>query len=172
MAKPGLLIALLVAAVLLTGCAHDEEVSIAPLAPAAGRVDPGLGPGTRALSSGPGYKGSPSWRPGRGQDRVHGRRLRGGQADDLGRAEALDHEGFRRQRHRVDLGRYPDDTRRGVPLRDRGGHQFPVQGDDAEGRFAGAGEGRRREYSAMSPGPEGGGLIFALDRGTSESSSR
>jgi Tol biopolymer transport system component len=56
---------LLVAAVLVAGCAHpDEEVSIAPLAPAAGRVDPGLGPGTRALSSGPGYKGSPSWSPG------------------------------------------------------------------------------------------------------------
>jgi len=58
-----------VAAVLIAGCAHssDEEVSIAPLAPAAGRVDPGLGPGTRALSSGPGYKGSPSWSPGGGR---------------------------------------------------------------------------------------------------------
>src|SRR3712207_5276728 len=54
-----------VAAVFLAGCAHaDEEVSIAPLVPAAGRVDPGLGPGTQALSSGPGYKGSPSWNPG------------------------------------------------------------------------------------------------------------
>src|ERR671938_14305 len=55
-----------VAAVLAAGCAHrsDEEVSITPLAPAAGRVDPGLGPGTRALSSGPGYKASPSWSPG------------------------------------------------------------------------------------------------------------
>jgi hypothetical protein len=54
-----------VAAVFVAGCAHaDEEVSIAPLVPAAGRVDPGLGPGTQALSSGPGYKGSPSWSPG------------------------------------------------------------------------------------------------------------
>src|SRR5919112_4570288 len=54
-----------VAAVFVAGCAHaDREVSIAPLVPAAGRVDPGLGPGTRALSSGPGYKGSPSWSPG------------------------------------------------------------------------------------------------------------
>src|SRR5215208_4530810 len=51
-----------VAAVIVAGCAH-KEVSIAPLVPAAGRVDPGLGPGTRALSSGPGYKGSPSWNP-------------------------------------------------------------------------------------------------------------
>src|SRR5688500_4141219 len=54
-----------VAAVFVAACAHaDKEVSIAPLVPAAGRVDPGLGPGTRALSSGPGYKGSPSWSPG------------------------------------------------------------------------------------------------------------
>jgi TolB protein len=63
MAKPGLLVALLAAVVLMAGCAHAEESPIAPLAPAAGRVDPGLGPGTRALSSGPGYKGSPSWNP-------------------------------------------------------------------------------------------------------------
>jgi Tol biopolymer transport system component len=53
-----------VAAIFVAGCTHaEEEVSIAPLVPAAGRVDPGLGPGTRALSSGPGYKGSPSWSP-------------------------------------------------------------------------------------------------------------
>jgi|SRR5829696_2134788 len=54
-----------VATVFAVGCAPaHEEASIAPLAPMAGRVDPGLGPGTRALSSGPGYKGSPSWSPG------------------------------------------------------------------------------------------------------------
>jgi Tol biopolymer transport system component len=54
-----------VAVVFVAGCAHThKEVSIAPLVPATGRVDPGLGPGTRALSSGPGYKGSPSWSPG------------------------------------------------------------------------------------------------------------
>src|SRR5215203_4264657 len=53
-----------VVAVFVVGCAHaDKEVSIAPLVPAAGRVDLGLGEGTRALSSGPGYKGSPSWSP-------------------------------------------------------------------------------------------------------------
>jgi Tol biopolymer transport system component len=55
---------LAVAAVFVAGCTHaEEEVSIAPLVPAAGRLDPGLGPETRALSSGPGYKGSPSWSP-------------------------------------------------------------------------------------------------------------
>src|SRR5215207_3631920 len=60
--------AVVLIAAVLVGCAHtDEEVSIEPLAPAAGRVDPGLGPGTRALSSGPGYKGSPSWSPGGGR---------------------------------------------------------------------------------------------------------
>jgi TolB protein len=60
-----LVAALSVAAVFVAGCAQaDKEVAIAPLVPAAGRVDPGLGPGTRALSSGPGYKGSPSWSPG------------------------------------------------------------------------------------------------------------
>jgi Tol biopolymer transport system component len=60
---------LLIAAILaVVGCAHPgEEASIAPLDPAAGRIDPGLGPGTRALSSGPGYKGSPSWSPGGGR---------------------------------------------------------------------------------------------------------
>ena len=62
MAKQGLLVVFLAAA-LLTGCTHAEESSIAPLTPTAGRVDPGLGPNTRALSSGPGYKGSPSWSP-------------------------------------------------------------------------------------------------------------
>lgn len=56
----------LAAAVLLvSGCArsHEATIPIKPLAPAAGRVDPGLGPATRALSFGPGYKGSPSWSP-------------------------------------------------------------------------------------------------------------
>ena len=53
-----------IAAILAWGCAHSsEEDSIAPLAPASGRVDPGLGPGAQALSSGPGYKSSPSWSP-------------------------------------------------------------------------------------------------------------
>ncbi|MCA1687294.1 MAG: hypothetical protein LC714_01535 [Actinobacteria bacterium] len=58
--------ALLAAAVVLVfaGCMHaDEEVSIPPLSAAEGRADPGLGPGTHPLSSGPGYKGSPGWSP-------------------------------------------------------------------------------------------------------------
>ena len=64
MAKPALLLVLLLTtAVFLTGCPGEEETPIPPLAPTAGRVDPGLGPGTSALSSGPGYKGSPGWDP-------------------------------------------------------------------------------------------------------------
>ena len=58
--------ALLLAAIVLVvaGCMHpDEEISIQPLPAAEGRSDPGLGPGTRPLSFGPGYKGSPSWSP-------------------------------------------------------------------------------------------------------------
>jgi Tol biopolymer transport system component len=48
----------------VAGCMHpDEEISIQPLPAVEGRTDPGLGPGTRPLSSGPGYKGSPSWSP-------------------------------------------------------------------------------------------------------------
>ena len=58
--------AALLAAVILVfaGCMQeDEEMSIPPLSAAEGRADASLGPGTRALSSGPGYKASPSWSP-------------------------------------------------------------------------------------------------------------
>ena len=57
--------ALLAAVVLVfAGCMHgDEEMSIPPLSDAGGHADPGLGPGMHPLSSGPGYKGSPSWSP-------------------------------------------------------------------------------------------------------------
>lgn len=47
-----------------TGCMHpQEEVSIPPIPSVEGRSDPGLGPGAQPISSGPGYKGSPSWGP-------------------------------------------------------------------------------------------------------------
>ena len=57
--------ALLVAVVLpFAGCMRaDEEVSIPPLSATEGGTDSGLGSGTHPLSSGPGYKGSPSWSP-------------------------------------------------------------------------------------------------------------
>ena len=54
----------MLAAVLLAGCMPaDEERPISPLSAAGGHAGPGLGPGTHPLSSGPGYKGSPSWSP-------------------------------------------------------------------------------------------------------------
>ena len=53
---------------LLAGCTHPAEEVLQPLPPTEGRVNPGLGPEARPLSSGPGYKGSPSWSP--GGDRV------------------------------------------------------------------------------------------------------
>ena len=57
--------ALLAATVLLAiGCMYREpETSIPPLSDAGERIDPGLGPEAQPLSSGPGYKGSPSWSP-------------------------------------------------------------------------------------------------------------
>lgn len=46
------------------GCAgQDEVVTISPEPAGRDRADLGLGPGVRALSSGPGEKGSPSWSP-------------------------------------------------------------------------------------------------------------
>ena len=57
---------LLAATVLLVvGCLHhpDQGTSIPPLPAAGEQVNPGLGPEAQPLSSGPGYKGSPSWSP-------------------------------------------------------------------------------------------------------------
>ena len=46
------------------GCLHpSQETSIPPLPAAGGGVNPGLGAEAQPLSSGPGYKGSPSWSP-------------------------------------------------------------------------------------------------------------
>ena len=62
----GLKCAVLLAATvfLAIGCMRpDQETSIPPLSAAGERVDPGLGPEAQPLSSGPGYKGSPSWSP-------------------------------------------------------------------------------------------------------------
>jgi TolB protein len=48
----------------LTGCGQPaSEGPIPPLPPAEGRINPGLGPDARPISTGPGYKGSPSWSP-------------------------------------------------------------------------------------------------------------
>src|SRR3712207_5625936 len=58
--------ALLAATVLLVaGCLHhpDRGTPIPPLPAAGEQVDPGLGSEAQPLSSGPGFKGSPSWSP-------------------------------------------------------------------------------------------------------------
>ena len=63
--RPLLRAALLTAIVAAAaGCAHDDELSIPPLPATEGHVNPGLGAEARPLSSGPGYKGAPSWAPG------------------------------------------------------------------------------------------------------------
>ena len=52
----------LVALAPLAGCTHPrEESSIPPIPSVEDRSNPGLGPGAQPISSGPGYKGSPSW---------------------------------------------------------------------------------------------------------------
>ena len=56
--------AVLLAALFLAGCMPaDEERPISPLSAAERHAGPSLGAGTHPLSSGPGYKGSPSWSP-------------------------------------------------------------------------------------------------------------
>jgi Tol biopolymer transport system component len=161
---------LLIATVLVAGCFHsDEEVSIEPLAPAAGRVDPGLGPGTRALSSGPGYKGSPSWNP--DGDRI-AFTVDGYVVDkptgtgDLRRWTTKDFVA-------EDTEWISDDT-----LTMLGATSVSSSGTEGTSRSvyrASAGkdslelEKVARGVLAMSPGPDREGLILALGNGTYES---
>ncbi|AHY45937.1 WD40-like Beta Propeller Repeat [Rubrobacter radiotolerans] len=58
---PALVVALL--ALLLFGCTHGDGIPLDPLPTGSGRTELRLGDGTRALSSGPGYKASPAWSP-------------------------------------------------------------------------------------------------------------
>ncbi|MBA2534548.1 MAG: PD40 domain-containing protein [Rubrobacter sp.] len=171
-ARPAKLFAVLKFLVVLTifpmGCFHtDEEGSIAPLAPAAGRVDPGLGPGTRALSSGPGYKGSPSWSPGGGRIAFT---VDGSVVD-----KPTDSGGLRRWTTRdfvardtewtsddtlAMLGAAPASPSRGEPRSSL--YRAHTGGDSLKL------EKIARGVLAMSPDPDGEGLIFAFDRGAYE----
>jgi Tol biopolymer transport system component len=155
-----------VAAVFVAGCAHaDKEVSIAPLVPAAGRVDPGLGPGTRALSSGPGYKGSPSWSP--GGDRI------AFTVDGYVVDRPTDSEDVRQWTTRdfvaedtewisedtlMILGAVPPSGTEHTPS-----SLYRARADEASLEL----EKIEKEVSAFGPGR--GGLIFALGRGDFES---
>jgi Tol biopolymer transport system component len=155
-----------VAAVFVVGCAHaDKEVSIAPLVPAAGRVDPGLGPGTRALSSGPGYKGSPSWGP--GGDRI-AFTVDGYVVDRPTDSEALRHW-TTRDFIAEDIEWISEDTLMILGAASPSGTEetpsslYRARADEDSLEL----ESIEKEVSAISPGR--GGLIFALGRGAFES---
>jgi Tol biopolymer transport system component len=156
---------LLVAAVFVAGCAHaDNEVYIAPLVPAAGRVDPGLGPKTRALSSGPGYKGSPSWSP--GGDRI-AFTVDGYVVDRPTASEDLRHW-TTRDFIAEDTEWISEDTLMILGAPPSGTEETPsslyrARADEDSLEL----EKVEKEVSAIGPGR--GGLIFALGRGAFES---
>jgi len=145
------------------GCAHEEEVRIAPLAPAAGRVDPGLGPGTRALSSGPGYKGSPSWNP-------DGSRISftvDGYVVDRPTASEEPRRRTTRDFVATDAEWTSDDTlmilgAASKPGADNSLYRANADGDSLELQSV------AKSVLAMSPGEQG--LTFAMKSGTHESS--
>ena len=148
--------------VLLVGCAHtDEETPIAPLAPAAERVDPGLGPGTRAFSSGPGYKGSPSWSP--DGDRI------AFTTDGYVVDRPTGSGGSRRWTTRDFVARdaewTSDDTLAVLGTASHSGEAtnslYRASASEDSLQLEKVAEG----VLAMSPDPERGGLIFALESG-------
>ena len=155
----------------LSGCLHaGVESSIPPLPAAEGRVDPGLGPGTRSLSSGPGHKGSPSWSPG-------GARIAftvDGQVVDKPAGV-----GESRRWTATDFVAQDTEWTSGARLTMLGAEVGPAASSPAE-------EGQRSVYRtgegpsdleklasgvlAMSPGPpDKGGLVLALGDGSYES---
>jgi Tol biopolymer transport system component len=165
MARPGLLVVLL-AAVLLTGCTHTEESSIAPLAPATGRVDSGLGPGTRALSSGPGYKGSPSWN----QDGTRIAFSVDGYVVDRPTTSGESRRWTTKDFVATDMEWTTDDTLTilgATPSSERLAQRSLYRANAAEGSL----ELKRiaRGVLAMSPVPGEDGLIFAFESGPHES---
>jgi Tol biopolymer transport system component len=165
-AKPGLFLALLAAAVLLTACARAEESSIAPLAPTAGRVDPGLGPGTRALSSGPGYKGSPSWNP-------EGTRITftvDGYVVDRPTTSGEQRRWTTRDFVATDIEWTSDDALTILGAPSSSGRKATSSLYRANsGGVSLALERVAKGVLAMSPGPGREGLIFALESGTERS---
>jgi Tol biopolymer transport system component len=155
-----------VAAVLVAGCAHaEEEVSIAPLVSVAGRVDPGLGPGTRALSSGPGYKGSPSWSP--GGDRI------AFTVDGYVVDRPTDSEDLRRWTTRdftaEDTEWISEDTLMILGAASPSGTEETPRSLYRARANEDSLELERVEKDVSAIGPGRGGLIFALGRGAAES---
>jgi TolB protein len=172
-AKPARPFAVLTFFVVLTifpvGCFHpDEESPIAPLAPAAGRVDPGLGPGTRALSSGPGYKGSPSWSPGGGRIAFT--------VDGYVMDKPTESGGLRRWTTRDFVARDTEWTSDDTLTMLGAAPASPSRGERGSSLYRAhtGGDSLKLEkiargVLAMSPDPDGEGLIFAIDRGANES---
>jgi Tol biopolymer transport system component len=172
-ARPGVKtgrVALLAAtALVVAGCMHSSgEVSIQPLPTAGGRVDPGLGPEARPLSSGPGYKGSPSWSP--QGDRITF--IVDGYVVD----KPVDAGGSRRWTKR-DLVAEDAEWTSESSLAIFGGAR-PQLGTDEVSRSvyrARSEEGSlgieeiAKKVLAMSPGPEGEGLIVAVETSPYES---
>src|SRR5215203_1166532 len=155
-----------IVAVFVAGCAHaDKEVSIAPLAPAAGRVDPGLGPGTGALSSGPGYKGSPSWSP--GGDKI------AFTVDDYVVDRPTDSEDLRRSTTRdfiaEDTEWISEDTLMILGAASPSGTEETPSSLYRARAEKNSLELERVEKEVSAIGPGRGGLIFAIGRGAFES---
>jgi Tol biopolymer transport system component len=162
----------MVAAVVLlvAGCmAADQEVSIPPLSATQGGADSSLGPGTRPLSSGPGYKGSPSWSP-RG-DRI------AFTVDGYVVDKPPSSGGVRRWTTRDFVAEDVEWTSEST-LAVFGSSSGSVAGTDDAPRSvyrARSQEGSLEveevatKVLAMSPGPEGRGMFFALEKGPYES---
>jgi dipeptidyl aminopeptidase/acylaminoacyl peptidase len=162
--------ALLGAALLLAGgCLHpSEETSIPPLPVAGEGVNPGLGPEAQPLSSGPGYKGSPSWSP------------RGGRVAFTVDGYVVDRPvgtGDARRWTTKDFVAEDAEWTSGGGLAIFGAASGPVPADEASRSVyrARSGEGSLgvREIAtdvlAMSPGPGGEGLIVAFQTGSYQS---
>ena len=164
--------AALLAAFVLAGCMPaDEERSIEPLSAAGGGADPGLGPGTHPLSSGPGYKGSPSWSP-RG-DRI------AFTVDGYVVDKPVDAGGLRRWTEGNLVAEDAEWTSEGslAIFGVASGSVFEVGTNEASRSVyrARSQEGSleveevRSKVLAMSPGPQGKGLIVAMETENNDS---
>ncbi len=165
--------AALLAVIFFAGCmpAADEERLIEPLSAAGGGANPGLGPGTHALSSGPGYKGSPSWSP-------QGDRI-AFTVDGYVVDKPVDAGGLRRWTAGALVAEDAEWTSESsLAILGVASSSVPEVGKDEASRsvYRARAQGGspeveevRSKVLAMSPGPEGEGLIVAVETETNES---
>lgn len=152
---------------LLSGCLHQsEETPIPPLSAVGEGVDPGLGPEAQPLSSGPGYKGSPSFSP------------RGGRIAYTVDGYVVDRPvgaGDTRRWTTKDFVAEDAEWTSEDSLAIFGATSGPVNGASRSVYRARSGEGSlgvkkvATDVLAMSPGPGGEGLIVALQTGAYQS---